>query len=204
MWYICDGCDIHVICCVCSDRKQKTKNFGHFAECNTRQRAFAECLLPWHWAKLPKKCATRSLCRVPLPWHSAKLCTLPCVSQLCRHLAKNFPKKIFFLCRVPSHLDTRQRIFKKKKFFAECRVRKALGKGFFKKKGKTLPSAFLTRPSAKTPSTADVQFSLSSPVLALGKAFAECPTRQRTLRRMRLCRLLFAECGTRQSLCRVQ
>ena len=149
---------------------------------------------------------------------------------------------------MPSQLGTRQRIFQiffffaecwvrkalgkgffKKNifFFAECRVRKTLGKGFFKiffslpsaglgrhsakdfskKKGKALPSAFLTRHSTKTPSTADGQFSLPSAVLALSKAFAECPTngtRQRTLRRMRLCRLLFAECGTRQSLCRVQ
>jgi len=121
------------------ESKKKTKNFGHFAECNTRQRAFAERLLPCHSAKLPKKCATRSLCRVPVPRHSAKLCTLTCVSQLCRvpglwHSAKNFP--IFF--SLPSVVSARHsaKDFSKKKyfFFAECRVRKALGKGFFKKK----------------------------------------------------------------------
>ena len=120
----------YVVFAVIESKKQKKqKKIGHFAECNTRQRAFVESLLPWHSAKLPKKCATRSLCRVPVPWHSAKLCTLPCVSQLCRvpglwHSAKNFPKKIFFLCRVPSQLGTRQRIFQKKIifFFAECRV----------------------------------------------------------------------------------
>jgi hypothetical protein len=43
--------------------------------------------------------------------------------------------------------------------------------------------------------------------LALGKAFAECPikdTRQRHLCRPKFYRGLFAECGTRQSFCRVQ
>ena len=74
---------------------------------------------------------------------------------------------------MPGQEGTRQRIFQKKIFFADCRVKKVLGKGFFKKKGKALPSAFLTRHSAKTPSMADGQFSLPSAVLALGKAFAE-------------------------------
>ena len=44
-------------------------------------------------------------------------------------------------------------------------------------------------------------------VSALGKGFAECPTkdtRQRRLCRLFFCRVLFAECSTRQSLCRVQ
>ena len=43
-------------------------------------------------------------------------------------------------------------------------------------------------------------------VSALGKAFAECPiknTRQRPLCRPEFCRVLFAECGTRQRLCRM-
>ena len=42
---------------------------------------------------------------------------------------------------------------------------------------------------------------------ALGKVFAECPksdTRQRSLCRGRLCRVAFAECNTRQRVCRVQ
>ena len=49
-----------------------------------------------------------------------------------------FQKKKF-IYRVPGQEGTRQRIFQKKYFFffAECRVRKALGKGFFKKKGKS-------------------------------------------------------------------
>ena len=123
MWYISDGCDIYVICCVCSDRKQKTKKtkiFGHFAECNTWQIAFAECLLPWHSAKLPKNV---------LPGLFAE-CQYPGTRQSCVHYhvfpsfaecqdsgtrQRIFQKKIFFLCRVPSQLGTRQRIFQKKK-----------------------------------------------------------------------------------------
>ena len=164
MWYICDGCDIYVICCVCSDRKQKnkkTKIFGHFAE----------CLLPWHSAKLPKNAlpglfaecqypGTRQSCVHYHVFHSFAECqgsgTRPW------HSAKNFLKKnIFFFaeCWVRKALG---KGFFKKNFFAECPVRKALGEGFFKKKGKALPTAFLTRHSAKTPSTADSQFSLSS------------------------------------------
>ena len=49
-------------------------------------------------------------------------------------------------------------------------------------------------------------FILPSAFLALGKGFTECPTkstRQRLFCRLILCRVPFAECGTRQSLCRV-
>jgi len=49
-------------------------------------------------------------------------------------------------------------------------------------------------------------FSLPSGLRALGKAFAECPTkdtRQRGICRHRLCRVIFAEGYTRQRLCRV-
>ena len=48
--------------------------------------------------------------------------------------------------------------------------------------------------------------SLPSAFPALGKGFAECPTkstRQRLFCRLILCRVPFAECGTQQSLCRV-
>ena len=126
-----------------------------------------------------------------------------------RHSAKDFSKKYFF--SLPSAGSGRHlaKDFSKKNIFSlpSAGSGRLSAKDFSKKKGKALPSAFLTRHSAKTPSTADGQFSLPSAVLALGKAFAECltnGTRQRTLRRMRLCRLLFAECGTRQSICRVQ
>ena len=53
----------------------------------------------------------------------------------------------------------------------------------------------------------DGRFSLPSVSGALGKAFAECPikyTRQRVLCRSIFCRVCFAECHTRQRLCRVQ
>ena len=49
--------------------------------------------------------------------------------------------------------------------------------------------------------------SLPSAFPALGKGFAECPTkstRQRSLCREGICRQLFAECSTRQRLCRMQ
>jgi hypothetical protein len=49
-------------------------------------------------------------------------------------------------------------------------------------------------------------FSLSSALWHSAKLFAECPrksTRQRRLCQCTLCRALFAECDTRQRLCRV-
>ena len=102
-------------------------------------------------------------------------------------LGKEFSKKNIF--SLPSAVSARHsaKDFSKKNIFSlpSAGSGRHSAKDFFKKRGKALLSA----------------------ILALGKAFAECPTngtRQRTLRRMRLCRLLFAECGTRQSLCRVQ
>ena len=53
----------------------------------------------------------------------------------------------------------------------------------------------------------DDHFSSPSVPVALGKAFAECPikdTRQRGLCRSNFYRVFFAECRTRQRLCRVQ
>ena len=50
-------------------------------------------------------------------------------------------------------------------------------------------------------------FPLPSAVVALGKSSTECPTcgtRQRSLCREGICRQLFAECSTRQRLCRVK
>jgi hypothetical protein len=50
------------------------------------------------------------------------------------------------------------------------------------------------------------RFSLPSALWHSAKRFAECPrksTRQRSLCRCSLCRVFFAECDTRQSLCRV-
>ena len=109
-------------------------------------------------------------------WHSAK---------------KILKKKIKALCRVPHVL--------------------ALGKESFKKNlKKSLPSAGRvdTRQSDRQRNRRrDGRFSLPSVSGALGKAFAECPikyTRQRVLCRSIFCRVCFAECHTRQRLCRVQ
>ena len=109
-------------------------------------------------------------------WHSAK---------------KIFKKiKIKALCRVP--VGSRQRIFLKNK------------------NKKSLPSACRvgTRQSDhQRDRRRDGRFSLPSVTGALGKAFAECPikdTRQRGLCRSIFCRVFFAECHTRQRLCRVQ
>ena len=84
-------------------------------------------------------------------------------------------KKNRFLCRVPELWHSAKSFFKKK--IRRCR-----------------PSAdgVKSLPSART---------------AFGKVFAECPkfgTRQSSLYRKGIRRRLFAECCTRQRLCRVQ
>ena len=53
---------------------------------------------------------------------------------------------------------------------------------------------------------ADIHSAKPLPSVTLGKAFAECYTRQRALSKQFIGKDLFAECtlsGTRQSLCRV-
>jgi hypothetical protein len=77
-------------------------------------------------------------------------------------------------------------------------------------KDTALPSALtlaLSKAAVIVPHCHHGDFSLPSVDLALGKAFAECPkkdTRQRALYCYFFWRVLFVECGTRQSLCRVQ
>jgi len=156
---------------------------------------------------------------------------LPSAWRLGTRQRKFSKKKIKALCRVPSGLalgkeffkkkalpsawrfGTRQRKFSKKKIEALCRVPHvlALGKESFKKNlKKSLPSAGRvdTRQSDRQRNRRrDGRFSLPSVSGALGKAFAECPikyTRQRVLCRSIFCRVCFAECHTRQRLCRVQ
>ena len=78
-------------------------------------------------------------------------------------------------------------------------------KNFQKKRKNSLPSAAKVALD-KEAVRVDVDFFLPSADVTLGKGFTECPicgTRQRNLCRRVLCRLLFAECGTRQSLYRV-
>ena len=109
-------------------------------------------------------------------WESGTLSFPALPSVMGKALGKENPKKGNKLCRVPD-LGTRQRIKKNTHFFAECR-RVALGKG----------AVTVTWPPRRL-------------------FFAECPTcdtRQRSLCREGICRQLFAECSTRQRLCRVQ
>jgi hypothetical protein len=146
-----------------------------------------------------------------------------CVQNACM---VTLPSAVLALGKLTQTLpsaDTRQRII--------CRVpaRSALGKVIFLKKiKKTLPSAcqvstrqseFLKKikkifaeclpgqHSANTPSGNGCRQALPNAEMTLGKGFAECPTlgtRQRNLCRLILCRVVFAECGTRQRLCRVR
>jgi len=106
------------------------------------------------------------------------------------HSAKKIKNKIKnILCRVP----VQAKRFKKTDFFAECR---SCGT-----RQRVLKKIRRRRPSA------DGVKSLPSARTALGKAFAECPkfgTRQSSLYRKGIRRRLFAECCTRQRLCRVQ
>ena len=120
--------------------------------------------------------------------HSAKLGTLPSARTMA--LGKDFlKKKIKIFLPSTGHVTTRRR---------------------FKKNRKTLPSVghvTARQRRRQTGLSVDGDFSVPSVDVALGKGFAECPiycTRQRTLCRQKLCRRVFAECNTRQTLCRVQ
>ena len=99
----------------------------------------------------------------------------------------------------------------KKTPFAECRCCGTRQRGL--KKQISLPSAGAVALSKEFflkknyTASADGVKSLPSARTTLGKAFAECPkfsTRQSSLYRKGIRRRLFAECCTRQRLCRVQ
>ena len=102
--------------------------------------------------------------------------------------------------------STRQRFFlKKKKILWRVQEYGTRQRIFKKKRKNSLPSAAEVA-LGKEAVRVDVGFFLPSADVTLGKGFTECPicgTRQRNLCRRILCRLLFAECGTRQRLCRV-
>ena len=136
--------------------------------------------------KKKQKKKNRPLCRVLKPIHSAKWpstgqhdSTSPSAKTLALGTVSN-------ICRVPGS-STRQSGHVAPPWAALCRVpdadtRQSAGPGWHH---------VAALPSAK----------------ALGKVFAECPksdTRQRSLCRGRLCRVAFAECNTRQRVCRVQ
>jgi len=138
MWYICDGCDIYVICCVCSDRKQKTKNLVTLpsvtlgkeplpsAFCPSTQQS---CQKMHYQVSLPSastlalgKAVYTTMCFPALPSartlalgkeFSKKKNSLPSAVSA-RHSAKDFSKKKI-IYRVPGQEGTRQRIFQKKR-----------------------------------------------------------------------------------------
>ena len=90
----------------------------------------------------------------------------------------------------------------KEALFAECWAQHSANRP-------SLPSVWPLRHSAKSPSLLPSRctyFILLRVVWTIGKVFAECPmknTRQTGLCRVNSSRVLFAECYTRQSLCRV-
>ena len=160
---------------------------------------FAEC---WHSAK-QKKLKIRWR-RVQLAGATARLmAALPQKIQFFFYFLAFF---YFFLCRVLALgkafaecpiKNTWQRPLCRPEFcrvlFAECHTRQRLCRVYL-----GLCRMFLT--------LGNFFYFFLCRVLALGKAFAECPiknTRQRPLCRPEFCRVLFAECGTRQRLCRV-
>jgi hypothetical protein len=125
------------------------------------------------------------LCR----WHSAKRSATRQIGRLCRVPHRTLGKEpdmgtlsggLFAECCME---DTRQR-------YLLCRVSQGtLGKA----------AVSVTR-------RRNDHFSLPSARWHSAKRFAECPrksTRQRRLCRCTVCRAFFAECNTRQSLCRV-
>ena len=138
------------------------------------------------------------LCRVSYALPSAKTRALD-KEPLCRepHSAKRLFTEcltLSFLLFLPSaHPEgTRQSffLFLKKLFLCRVPSEKTLGKATVSYKI-AVTTTFFCRGFPKT----------------LGKVFAECPTkgtRQRTLYRRKICRVVFAKCGTRQRLCRVQ
>ena len=147
--------------------------------------------------------------------------SLPSVMTMTLGKAGNLGHEASQLCRVPWARHSAKKI--KKKRFAEC-LPTALGKENPKNRKQALPSARCRHSTkhlkkikntflCRVPTRGTRQrgrhggFSLPSAVVALGKSFAECPTcgtRQRSLCREGICRQLFAECSTRQRLCRVQ
>jgi hypothetical protein len=179
-------CDIYVISSVCVDgiKKQIKKVYtGHFAECYTRQRGSLSSVWvitlskehrPGHRLRFFPECYVAGTRQ------SRPLCRVPH-----RTLGKELDNGT-----LPGRL------------FAECPLwhsvkTAALPSAAWKTLGKAVVSVTRRR---------NGRFSLPSALWHSAKRFAECPrknTRQRSLCRCSLCRAFFAECHTRQSLCRV-
>jgi hypothetical protein len=137
-------------------------------------RAFAEC---------------RTLCRVPFLGHSAKM-ALPRAALGKVRLSVT---SLFTECRT---LVTGPHSAKTCLPSVKHSAKGALGKG---------PSAAVPKLTAVS-LCRDGRFSLPSAVWHSANIFAECPrksSRQRRLCRCTVHRAFFAECNTRQSICRV-
>ena len=132
-------------------------------------------------------------------------------AKLGRHSAKSFLKKIkngFAECVPPCHSG--KSFFKKiiKNVFAECLATAALGKEFLKKK-MSLPSTLTvgTRQRHRQRSSAvDGCFSLPSAAVGTRKRLCRVPNKWPSAKSLFAVKFffrgLFAEGGTRQSLCR--
>ena len=87
--------------------------------------------------------------------------------------------------------------------FAECRRCGTRQRIFWEK----IKKIFCRVPDTSPLGKGDVRRAVSVRSTFLCRVLTECPiycTRQRTLCRQKLCRRVFAECNTRQTLCRVQ
>jgi hypothetical protein len=178
--YICD------IFCLCgwNTKKQIKKVYtGHFAECNTRQRGALPSVRVITLGKEQKpghRFRDFAECYVAGTLQRGRLCRLPH-----RALGKE-PD----MGTLPGGL------------FVEC------PRGHSTKMY-SLPSAFvktLGKDAVSVTRHRNGRFSLPSAPWHSANLFAECPrksTRQRRLCRCTVCRAFFAECHTRQSLCRV-
>jgi hypothetical protein len=175
-------------------KKQIKKVYtGHFAECNTRQRGALPSVRVITLGKEHKpghRLRFFAECYVAGTWQRGRLCRVPH-----RTLGKE-PTLWRALCRVS------QLALGKDGLFAECCLED------------TRQRYLLCRVSPGTLDKSVISvtrrrnglFSLPSALWHSAKRFVECPiksTRQRSLCRCSLCRVFFAECDTRQSLCRV-
>jgi hypothetical protein len=165
-------------------KKQIKKVYtGHFAECNTRQRG----PLPSVWVI--------TLGKEHRPRHRLRFFA-ECYVAGTRQRGR--------LCRVPHRTLGKEPDMGTLSggLFAEY-------PNWHSAKMDSLPSAAwntLGKAAVSVTRRRNDHFSLPSALWHSAKRFAECPRksiRQRSLCRCSLCRVFFAECDTRQSLCRV-
>jgi hypothetical protein len=165
-------------------KKQTKKVYtGHFAEYNTRQRGSLPSVM------------TMTLGKEHRPGHRLRFFAEFYVAGT---------RQRGHLCRVPHRTLGKEPDMGTLPggFFAECPTRHSAKMGF-------LPSAArktLGKAAVSVTRRRNGRFSLPSAVWHSAKIFAECPrksSRQRRLCRCTVRRAFFAECNTRQSICRV-